>query len=334
MRRAGNLYHRISAYENLCVAFYKAARGKQDRPEVIAFHNEFNANIQELRRQLLSHNPDIGHYHYFMVFDPKPRSICAASFSERVLHHAIMNLCEPVLENYAIYDSYACRKGKGNRKALARAQKYSRKYGWYLKLDIRKYFDSIDHGIMLQQLSRRFKDNDLRLMFRKIIETYHTEPGKGLPIGNLISQHLANFYLGCFDHWIKEVYRCRAYLRYMDDFVIFGHDKACLKSALIEIRRFLLQNLSLSIKENVQLNRCRHGIPFLGYRVFPHMIRLAPRSRKRFFRKFMAYEKKWQAGEWRVEDLVRHMEPLIEFTRAADTHGFRSNVIQRYGVSS
>ncbi len=334
MKRMGNLYHQIPTYENLCLAFWKAAIGKQDRQEVIAFRNDFDANIQRIRDQLLGHNPDIGHYHFFKVFEPKRRSICAASFPERVLHHAIMNIFEPVLESYSIHDSYACRKGKGNRKALTRAQVYARRFPWYLKLDVRKYFDSIDHSIMIQQLSRRIKDKDLLELFQKLLETYHREPGKGMPIGNLISQHLANFYLGNFDHWVKEERRVKGYLRYMDDLLFFGDCKAYLKAELLQIRRFLSQELALELKENIQLNRCGRGIPFLGYRVFPHAIRLSPGSRTRFTGKFIQYERKWQEGEWAVEELVCHMEPLIEFTRGASAEGFRRNVIRRFGVPS
>lgn len=334
MKRAGNLYSRISDLNNICEAFYKAAKGKQNRPEVISFRNNFDANIKNLSDQLLSHNFDIGHYRFFMVFDPKPRSICAASFQERVLHHAIMNICEPFLNAYAIHDSYACQKGKGNRKALTKAQKYTRMYKWYLKLDIRKYFDSIDQDILMAQLARRFKDQDLLRLFRQLFETYHTALGKGMPIGNLVSQHLANFYLGCFDHWIKEECRVSAYLRYMDDFILFGHDKAYLKEKLSMIEHFLLDKLALTIKTTIQINRCTRGMPFLGYRIFPHIIRLSPSSRKRFESKFRKYEEKWQMGDWSTSVLVRHMEPLIEFTRAADTIDFRRNIINQYGVSS
>ncbi len=118
MKRAGNLYTSITGYENLRLAFCKASRGKHDRPEVLSFRKNLEINLELMRQQLITEQPDIGHYRFFQVRDPKPRNICAASFPERVLHHAIMNSCEPVLERYAIYDSYACRKGKGTIKAL------------------------------------------------------------------------------------------------------------------------------------------------------------------------------------------------------------------------
>lgn len=298
----------------------------------MAFQNRLEENLAKLQAGLASGRPDIGNYRYFRVFDPKPRRICAAAFPERVLHHAIMNVCEPALESYAIFDSYACRKGKGQQKAVFRAQSFARKFGWYLKLDIKKYFDSIDHMVALRLLARRFRESELLLLFARILDTYHTNPGKGVPIGNLISQHLANFYLGGFDHWIKEIRKAKGYLRYMDDMIVFGNEKPALKRELFEIEHFLENELSLGLKANVQLNRCSFGIPFLGYRVYPHKIMLSPQSKRRFARKFVQYETRCAEGRWTEAELARHMEPLIAFTKIADAGDFRKNVIQRYGV--
>lgn len=334
MKRIGKVYCLISEPDNIRLAFWKAAKGKHDRKGVVAFRNSLERNIQGLTNQLSERRVNLGHYHFFYVFDPKKRLICAASFPERVLHHAIMNVCEPVLEAYAIHDSYACRKGKGTRKALARTQIFSRTHLWYLKLDIKRYFDSIDHEVLMCLLERQFKEKCLLNLFRQMLETYSTEPGKGLPIGNLISQHLANFYLGFFDHWIKEVRRINAYVRYMDDFVLWSAEKAILKEELQVISMFLNRKLKLQLKMNIQLNRCSWGIPFLGYRVYSHRIRLIPRSKCRFVRKFKKFEQNFVNGKWSQETLRQHMEPLLEFTRVADAARFRQNVINRYGVPS
>lgn len=334
MKRAGELYKKILTYENLCQAFYKAARGKKDRKEVIAFHSNFESQIHKLQDRLMRHDPDIGHYHFFKVFDPKQRSICAASFPERVLHHAIMNICEPLLEACAIHDTYACRTGKGNRKALVRAQKFAQNHSWYLKLDIQKYFDSIDHRIILFLLSRRIKDKELLDLFTKLINSYHVFPGRGMPIGNLISQHLANFYLSGFDHWIKEMQKVKGYVRYMDDMLIFGQDAVEMKNLLEKIESYLRQNLALKVKKNYELNCCRYGVNFVGYRIYPNKIELSSRSKRRFIRKFREYEQKWHSGQWSTTVLVRHMEPLIDFTRMAASEGLRRNAIIRFGVSS
>lgn len=331
MKRAGNLYLKIAVPDNLRLAFLKAARGKQDRPEVIAFRARFESNIMGLRQEMLNRKVKLGDYRFFCVHDPKKRLICAASFRERVLHHAIMNVCEETLDGYSIFDSYACRKGKGGRKAIERARGFSGRFNWYLKLDIAKYFNSIAHKILLGQLERRFKDRDLLDLFRRILNTYATLPGKGLPIGNLISQHMANFYLGYFDHWIKEVRGIRGYVRYMDDFVLWGADKRMLKEQLEDVEQWLKENLDLKLNRKIQLNRCSRGMPFLGYRVFPGKIRLASSSKKRFVRKFRNYETAFVGGIWSEAALCRHMTPLVEFTRGADSAGFRANAISRFG---
>ncbi|MBF0452798.1 MAG: group II intron reverse transcriptase domain-containing protein [Candidatus Magnetomorum sp.] len=316
------------------MAYKKAVKGKHDRSEVIDFKASFEKNIEKLRLDLLKRKPDVGHYYFFRVHDPKPRDICAASFPERVLHHAMMNICEPVFEQYAIYDSYACRKNKGSHAAINRAQKFCRINAWYLKLDIRKYFDSIDHLTVIDMLARKMKDQDVLDLFAIILDTYQTKSGKGLPIGNLISQHLANFYLGKFDHWIKEIMKVKHYIRYMDDFILLSNSQCELKKLLDNIIVFLDNHLLLKLKENIQLNKVKHGIPFLGYRVFSEKILLSPQSRIRFIEKYRLYEAKCLHGTWSIDEMVRHMMPLIEFTKKADAHGLRTNVINRFGVWS
>lgn len=333
MKRAGGLFEQIIEPDNLRAAFQKAAKGKAGRKEVKDFREHLDENISALHSQLVGRSLDIGHYRFFHVRDPKKRLICAASFPERVLHHAIMNICEPILDRYAIFDSYACRKGKGTKRAVERAQRFSRRHAWYLKLDIRKYFDSIDHGILMGLLKGRIKDKDTLFLFETILSTYRTAPGKGLPIGNLVSQHLANFYLSGFDRWIKEDLRISSYLRYMDDFVLFGDDKEEMKSALIQVRRFLCEKRSLALKPEIQINQCRKGIPFLGYRVYPHTIRLSLQSRKRFVAKLRRHEGMWLNEKISETDLARHVEPLTAFTKIADAKTFRRSVMERYGVS-
>lgn len=328
MKRAGNLFAAIAEFDNLRQAFLKARRGKQERPAVREFAADLDRNITRLHRGLLGFEPlDIGNYRYFMVYDPKPRMICAAAFPERVLHHAIMNVCEPVFERYAIFDSYACRLGKGGDRALKRAQYFCRRYGWYLKIDMRKYFDSINHAIMQKLLARRFREKKLLGLFADLLASYETRPGRGLPIGNLISQHLANFYLGYFDHWLKEDVRLKGYLRYMDDCLLFADDKAILKGYLARLTNFLDHDLGLRLKDNTQLNRTICGIPFLGYRVYGERMRLSAVSRRRFLNKLKLYEKLFSQGVWNALTLQRHVEPLLVYVARAETIGLRRKVL-------
>jgi RNA-directed DNA polymerase len=260
------MLEQIAEPENLRLAFLKASRGKQNRPEVIRYRRELGRNLFRLRGEILGGAPGIGDYRYFTVHDPKRRTICAASFRERILHHAVMNLCEPVLERAAIFDSYACRKGKGQFACLERAQRYSRGRKRYLKLDVKKYFDSIHHGTLKEMLAARFLDAGLVGLFDRLINSYATAPGRGLPIGNLCSQHFANFYLGRLDRYVKEVVRCPGYVRYMDDFVLWHDDAAWLRSAGELIAGRLEQELKLEVKPPVA-GRSSDGLNLLGFRV-------------------------------------------------------------------
>jgi hypothetical protein len=334
MRREKCLYPRIAEMENLLEAFHKSAKGKGMSQGVIEFRRNIDANLMKLQAQLQNRECTLGNYFFFTIRDPKVRRICASDFPERVLHHAIMNVCEETFESFHIHDSYACRKRKGNLKALARARQFARRHSWYLKLDISKYFDSIDHGIALTLLKRRFKDAALMELFARILDSYHVSPGKGIPIGNLFSQHLANFYLAFFDHWIKEDRKIKAYIRYMDDFLLFSDDKKVLLVVLDEIRDFLKTHLALTLKNDVQINRTACGAPFLGHRIFPAHTFLQTPAMQRYSGKYRRYEKNYCTGAWTESELARHMEALNAFTRNCDSHRFRSLMIDRFGVLS
>ncbi len=191
-------------------------------------------NLKKLQEGLIGECVDVGHYRYFLIQDPKERTICAALFPERVLHHAVMNVTEPYFERKMIFDTYACRRDKGTDKAVERAFDFTRKSFWFLKLDIRKYFDSISHSVLLEILRTVFKDGQLLDLFQQIIETYQKTPGKGVPIGNLTSQYFANLYLSGFDHFIKDTLGIKRYVRYMDDMCLWGNNK--LVYAMIPVK--------------------------------------------------------------------------------------------------
>jgi len=284
MKRKGRLIEQIAWIENLEEAYYKAKRGKEEKPSVRAFGSNLSANLLKLRRQILTDAVEVGNYHYFTIYDPKKRQICAAPFPQRVLHHALMNVCHPYFERCQIFDSYASRVGKGTYAALRRAQKNVRRYKWFLKLDVRKYFDSIHHGVLRSQLCKMFKDGRLLRIFDKIIDSYEVKVGRGVPIGNLTSQYFANHYLSVADHFAKEQLRLPAYVRYMDDMVLWHNDKASLLEAGKQFQTFIHTRLKLQIKPFC-LNKNTAGLPFLGYLLFPDTIRLSQRSKKRYIQK-------------------------------------------------
>lgn len=287
MKRTGNLIAQIACLENLQLAYYKAKKGKETKPEVWEYGKKLNYNLHVLQAQIETGNIDVGNYHYFSIYDPKKRQICAASFAERVLHHALMNVCHPVFEQYQIWHNYATRPEKGTHKAIEKAAEYQKQYGYYLKMDVRKYFDSIDHAILQAQLAKEFKDPLLLGMFSKIIGSYQTSIGKGIPIGNLSSQYFANHYLATLDHFIKEQLRIKPYIRYMDDFVVWHNNPHELNKIGQLIVERLEQTLCLQLKTST-LNTCQYGLSFLGYRLFPYKMRLTARSKKRYIAKTKA----------------------------------------------
>lgn len=207
MKRIGDLFEAVAEPDNLRLAFWKASRGKQHRPDQREYAARLEEEIEVLRRGLLQGDYPVGDYTRFTVYDPKERVICAAAFRERVLHHALMNVCEPLVDRWLVFDCYACRVGKGQAKAVRRAQAFAGEYPWFLKADIRKFFDSVPHDGLKALLRRKFKDGRLLGWFDRIIGTYETQPGRGLPIGNLTSQHFANLYLDPLDRFARETLR-------------------------------------------------------------------------------------------------------------------------------
>lgn len=250
-------------------------------------------------RELAEGTYEVGPYHQFTIFDPKERLITAPCFRDRVLHHAVTLVCEPVFERLLIADTFACRRGKGRIAAVERARSFARCFHWFLKLDIRKYFDSIDHAILSRLLRRKLKDRRLLELFDRIIASYEVAPGRGVPIGSLTSQHFANFYLGQLDRFVKEELQAGGYVRYMDDFVVWGKDRAGLTTVRDRIKEFVARELSLTLKPHPYINQSRWGMDFLGCRVKPSHIGLNRRSRVRFGRRLPWLERKHAAGRTR-----------------------------------
>jgi hypothetical protein len=329
MKRVGHLYEGIAEMDNLRHAYLLARRGKQAKPDALAFGRNLQDNLLALRNGLLAETVAVGDYHYFTIHDPKERRICAPSFRERVLHHAVMAVCEPVLERFQIFDSYACRRGKGNQAALLRARDFAASHPWFLKMDVRKYFDSVDHEILYRQLARRFKDARLLAFFSRLLASHSTAPGKGLPIGSLTSQHLANFHLSFLDGFVKHELRRKAYLRYMDDFIVFGESRQDLRQVLTRIREFLQAELKLELKSSVIINATSRGLPFLGFRIFPATIRLSRLARNRFARRLRYLESGLAAGVENEAVAAVRIQAMIAYLEQAASLGFRQRLLSQ-----
>ena len=332
MKRAGNLIQQIADLENLYLAFYKARKGKDQRIEVIEYATHLDYNIKLLQNHILSGELNVGNYTYFTISDPKIRQICAASFPERVLHHAIMNICHEVFERHLIFDTYATRKEKGIYLALEKAKCSMKKYSYVAKLDVRKYFDNVNHQVLKEKLQHLFKDHHLLGFFEQIIESYQTKEGGGIPIGNLKSQYFANFYFSAADRFAKHELKIPVYLRYMDDILIFENDKVKLFDQVSQFCSFVGETMQLQFKPLI-LNRVDQGISFLGYKLYPNIIILNSRSKNRFKEKFRDYAIKLEKDQWTQKDYHSHILPLLSFAKHAYTKKLRVNLLTKFETS-
>lgn len=325
MKRIGYLFDQIVDPDNLRLAFLKASRGKRFRDDQWLFQRHLDAEIRRLHDGLLSGEYPIGNFKRFTIYDPKEREICAVPFGERVLQHALMNVCEPYFDKWLVYDSYACRKGKGQVAAVKRARLFAHRYEWFMKCDFRKYFDSIPHDRLKEALERRFKDPFLLGWFDRIVDSYEKTSGKGLPIGSLTSQHFANFYLDPLDRFSAAA--PTSYVRYMDDFVFWSGDKSVLLALRRTVVDFARENLGLELKQEPFVNRTLHGMDFLGMRVFPDAIHLGRSSRVRYRRKLKAYTDAFENGEWGNSEYQARLTALTAFTEQADACAWRRKIL-------
>jgi RNA-directed DNA polymerase len=280
MKRHGNLYQQICSIENLMLADDKASRGKS-RQKGVREHRMHRAdNIARLHEMLVNKSYKTSPYHVFTIYEPKEQQISKLPYyPDRITHHAVMNYLEGIFVPMFTADTYSCIKKRGVHKAanaLERALKDHKGTTYCLKLDVRKFYPNIDHDILKGLLRRKFRDKDLLWLLDEIIDS-----APGLPIGNYLSQYLANFYLTYFDHWIKEQKGVKYYFRYADDMVILASDKAYLHQLRRNIQQYLAAHLRLELKGNYQLFPvAARGIDVIGY-VFYHTHTLLRKSIKR-----------------------------------------------------
>lgn len=328
MKRAEQLIECVADPDNLRFAAWKAAKGKRHTAEVLKWFEHMEQHLPRLREQILSGHVQVGDYRYFTVFEPKKRQICASAFGEQVLHHALMNVCHDHFERVQVFDSYASRKGKGTYAALERAKHFSSRKAWFLKLDVRQFFGTVHHEVLKAQLARMFKDPTLLRIFHVIIDSFEPLPQRGLPIGNLTSQYFANHFICGLDHFILEKLRVACYVRYMDDLVLWHHDKAELQSTYAAVRHFVETELLAELKPEL-LRRTASGLPFLGYHIFPHHVRLLQQSKQRFFKKMRTVDENYHSGTWGEAQCQRRALPLLAFAAHADAAMLRKNLLSR-----
>ena len=331
MKRHANYYSKIISFGNLLSAAKKSMRGKKNKNSVTTFNFNLENELISLKHELENKSYHPRPYSSFIVKEPKIRKICSSDFRDRVVHHAICNLIEPALEKRSILDSYACRVGKGSHGAVARCQEFTRKYPYYLKCDIKKFFENIDHKVLKNILRKMFKDHELLWLLDIIIN--HKVPGnidgKGLPIGNLTSQHFANLYLGELDHYIKDRFAIKGYVRYMDDFICFANSKRELWDLLVKIDEFVVQILKVELKEKLtQIAPVTEGIPFLGFRIFPQIIRIKRENLLRMKNRIKTKEAQFKKGHISERDLINSVGSIVTHTDHVNSLSIRRSIFK------
>lgn len=318
----------IADRTNLDQAAARAARGARARPAVARFMAKLEDELQRLRREILDETVEVGRATEFTIYDPKPRRIFAPVFRERVLQHAVMAHVGPMLERSLVADTFACRVGKGTIAAVERAQHHSRRFAWYGQIDIRRYFPSVDHETLLDALDRRFRDRAVRDLLRRIVTSHEDQPGKGLPIGALCSQHFANFYLCALDRGILEASPARAMVRYMDDVVFWADTREDVLETLTVVRTIVDRELHLVLRDAPVVNRVQHGLSFCGFRICPGILRALPRRKSRYVAARRRWETRFARGLISAAELQRGYDAAFGILAHVDSQAWRRRQLE------
>jgi hypothetical protein len=343
MKRYRNLFDRVASPEALFAAFFRVRRGKRYRLEADAFFTDLEPEIFRLSRELYDGSYQPGAYRHFYIREPKLRLVSAAPFRDRVLHHAIHAVLEPIFEPRFIFDTYACRVGKGQHRALDRFTYFARRHEWVARFDVRRFFPTICHRLLVDLLARTVTDSQLLDLIRRLVASgagIHPasaeldwfpgdglwtplESPRGIPIGNLTSQLFANLYLAPFDEYVKRQLRWPAYLRFMDDVVFFAPNRQSLLEVRARTAAFL-ETWRLRIHPDKSfIARVGDGAPYLGFKVFPDHRLLLGKSVRRFGRRLRHLQDRYCTGRLPSARLRQSIVSWIGHARHGDTFHLR-----------
>jgi len=334
-----DLWQELCSVQNMELAFKKARKHKTLRPCVLEFEEKLAENLDVLRTELLFHLYKPRQLKMFILRDPKTRKISKSDFRDRVIHHALCNIIEPLFERMFIHDSYANRKGKGTLRAIQRFEYFRRKLSqnntsqvFILKSDIRHYFDEVDHAILLKIIRKRINDPKVLWLIRRVLSNYSTQEGKGMPLGNLTSQFFANVYLNELDKFVKNKLKAKYYIRYVDDFVILHSSEKKLTKWREEIALFTREKLLLDLHpEKTMIIESGHGVDFLGLKIFPNHKIMKKRNILSFKRKLRSIYDKFDDGKIMYDEVYDFLEGWIAYAKNADTYNLRRKVMRNIG---
>ena len=348
MKTYKNLYGKFCFLDNLRTAFKKAKKGKNQKPYVKEFKADLESNLLQLKKELEAQTYEPMPLKTFIIRDPKTRVISASDFRDRVVHHALCNIIEPIFDRIFIHDSYASRKGKGTHAALRCFDKFKRRLssngrliknakdsnmitGYILKADIKHYFASVDHKVMMQIIGRKIKDKKALWLIRKILDNHNSKNTcKGMPIGNLTSQLFANIYLNELDYFVKHKFRAKHYIRYMDDFVILHKYNETLLRWKWQISKFL-KIIKLELHpEKSRIFPLHRGVNFLGYRIFYHYKLLKKSNLGILERRLRRFKELYDRNEISYEKIIESLESWMAYARYGNTYNLRKNIMGRF----
>lgn len=286
-------YLNLISIENLFQAWNEFKKGKRKRLDVQLFERNLEDNLFNLHLELKNKSYKHGGYESFYINDPKRRHIHKAQVKDRIVHHLLYKYLYELFDKAFVYDSYSCRIDKGTHRGVKRLENFARIVSknytrpcWALKLDIRKFFASVDHKILLQLLEERIKNKDILCLLSEIIKSFNYEDDKGIPLGNLTSQVFANIYMNELDQFVKHKSKVKSYVRYADDFIILSDSKGYLKNLVNPISEFLKINLNLELHpKKIIFRKLNWGIDFLGYIILPYYILPRTKTKKRMLKK-------------------------------------------------
>ncbi len=344
MKTHNKLYKKLYSKENLISAFKKARKGKSSKSYVINFESNLIKNLNILREQLKNKNYYPSRLKKFIVRDPKTRTIHSSIFRDRIVHHAIINIIKPIYEKIFIYDSFASRKKKGSHLAVKRFEYFMNKVssngrkiknphtnnsikGYILKADIKHYFPTMDHNVLINILRKKIKDEDLIELIRIVLHNFESkEKQKGVPLGNYTSQFFGNVYLNNLDYFVKHRLKVKYYIRYVDDFVILHKDKKVLEEFKDKIEKYL-KNLRLELHpEKSEIYALRNGITFLGYRIFYHYKLLRKRNIRYFRNKLNNKMELYSRGLIDKEHIESFLNGWNGYSNFANTYNFNKKI--------
>jgi hypothetical protein len=346
------LYRQVTAWSNLLLAYRKAARHKRGKSSAAGFEHRLADHLLALQHELTTFTYQPGEYVHFTIHDPKTRKISAAPFRDRVVHHALCNVIEPLFERRFIPHSYANRVDKGTHRAIDTLQACSRTYRYALRLDIVKHFPSIDHAILFEVLADTVRDENTRWLIQQILSSgvevladeyemvyfpgddlFALQRWRGLPIGNLTSQFWSNCYLNPLDWFIIQDLGCEPYLRYVDDLALFSNSKRQLYVWKQAVMAFLA-TLRLTVHEpQAQVIACDNGIPWLGFVVYPTHRKLKARNVVKFTQRFERNIAAYERGEITFAELDASVKGWVNHVRYADTWGLRGHVFDIHPIT-